>query len=76
MSALSQCTTERHFNLRSWCSKISALVPLPCRQRKRMFVDVTTAGVNLSYCRSELLIEHFEDFRKCVPNNGATWSLH
>jgi hypothetical protein len=41
-----------------------------------MFVDVTTAGVKLSYFRSELLIQHFEDFRKCVPNNGATWSLH
>jgi len=41
-----------------------------------MFIDVTTAAIELSYFRSELLIQHFEDLRKGVPNNGATWSLH
>jgi len=41
-----------------------------------MFIDVTTAGIELAYFRSELLIQHFEDLRKGAPNDGTTWSLH
>jgi hypothetical protein len=76
MSTLSENTAERGFYLRSWCSKMLALVPLPCRQRKRMFLNVITTGIELSCVQVEATYVALWKLSQGRTEQWHGWSFH